>query len=227
MTTTLERLAAEPKHDPALLVPNVWSDFFHRIEALCPCGGTAGVRDGALGDHDPLSTWNVNMQRVPVITDAFRKMGFATVCRYSGRTVTLAAALARDEALTPAEKRQRDVTRARLEQGVVFTAPEGWALPKIVASLFALAEDNGWATQQAWIPGEDGFTLKLRVSRPADDELSWQYDLDWFVAPGVARRDRSGMSRTPDRPVPHDTPSVKKIREAIAANPVPEGVRTA
>lgn len=220
MTTTLERLATEPKHLPKLLLPNVWSDLLHGIEALCPCGNAARVRDGALEPHDPKKTWGMNGQGHPVITDAYRTMGYFTGCRYSGRTVTLAAALTRDEQLTPAEKHVRDVTQNHLERGIVFTAPEGWTLPKIVTSLFALAVANGWTTKQAWIPRDDGFILKLRVSRPADDGLGWQYDLDWFVARGEARRTSLSQSRTPDRRGPYDTPSVKKIREVIAANPV-------
>ncbi|MFI5748931.1 hypothetical protein ACIBBE_24055 [Streptomyces sp. NPDC051644] len=218
MTTTLERLATEPKHDPNMIPPNVWSDLSHRVDALCPCGSTASVdaRKGTLNTHEPKSEWTLDGQQRAVIRDAF---GIGFTCRYSGRTVTLDAALARDSVLTPAEQHVRDRTQRLLEAGTVFTAPAGYVLPKVVASLFALAEANGWATAQAWTPHEDGFTLDLRVGRAADDGLGWQYDLSWFCAPGVARRTRFGLSRSPDRRGLYDTPSVKAIRGVITANP--------
>lgn len=225
MTTMLERLTTEPPHDPSIPLPNVWWDTFREVQALCPCGSPAkvDVREGVLAPHDPAKTWDLNGQGHPLIRDAYRTIGYFTGCRYSGRTVTLAAALARDAVLTPAEQRVRDVTRNHLERGITFAPPEGHRLPKIAADLFALAEDNGWTTVQMWIPREDGFVIKVRVSRAGDDAgLPWQYDLDWFVAPGVARRTRFGLSRTPDRPAAHDTPSIKAIRAAIAANSVPK-----
>lgn len=220
MTTTLERLAAEPKHDPDILVPNVWSDLFRRVEALCPCGNTARVdRDGTLGTHEPKTTWTLDGQRRAVIRDAY---GIGHTCRYSGRTVTIAAALERDDALTPAERHVRDVTERRLRAGITDTAPDGYILPKPVAALFALAEASGWRTHQAWAPHRDGdgFTLNLRVSRAADGGRSWQYDLSYSVAPGVARRTPFGLCHTPDRMAPHDTPSLKAITAVIRANPV-------
>jgi hypothetical protein len=213
MTTTLERLATEPKHDPSILLPNVWDETFRCIDVQCPCGSTTRVRDGVLTTHEPKSTWGLNGQRHPVIRDAY---GVGVTCRYTGRTVTLAAALKRDNVLTPAEAYIRDTTRARLEAGIADTAPEGYALPKPVAALFALAEANGWRTQQAWAPRDDGFVLNLRLSRPG----GWQYDLSYFVAPGVARRTKFGLCHTPDRRGVYDTPSIKAITTVIRANPV-------
>lgn len=212
MTTTLERLATEPKHDPSILLPNVWWDLLHCVQVQCPCGNTTSVRDGALGTHEPKSEWTLNGQRRAVIRDAY---GIGATCRYSGRTVTVAAALARDSVLTEAERHVRDATEQRLRAGITDTAPEGYALPKPVAALFALAEANGWATAQAWAPRDDGFVLNLRVGREG-----WQYDLGYFVAPGVARRTQFGLCRTPDRRAPHDTPSLKAITVVIRANPV-------
>ncbi|MEU1824215.1 hypothetical protein ABZ502_17530 [Streptomyces abikoensis] len=221
MTTTLERLTTEPKHDPAIIPPNVWSDLLHCVEALCPCGSTASVdvRKGALGTHEPKSEWTPDGKRRAIIEDAY---GVGVTCRYSGRTVTLDAALARDSALTPAEQHVRDRTQRLLEAGVVFTAPGGYALPKAAANLLSHAEDHGWTAAQAWTPYEDGFTLNLRVGRAADDGLGWQYDLSWFCAPGVARRTRFGLSRSPGRRGLYDTPSVKAIQGVITANPVPQ-----
>jgi len=213
MTTTLERLATEPKHDPEILLPNVWSETFRNIDVQCPCGNTTGVRDGVLTAHEPKSTWDLNGQRRAMIRDAY---GIGWTCRYSGRTATLAAALELDNVLTPAERHVRDTTRSRLEAGITDTAPAGYVLPKPVASLFALAEASGWTTAQAWAPRDDGFLLNLRVSRAG----GWQYAVSYFVAPGVARRTQFGLCRTPDRRGPHDTPSLKAITAVIRANPV-------
>lgn len=162
MTTIAETLATGAKHDPSILLPNTWYELLRCIEALCPCGNTTGVRDGVLTTHEPKSTWDINGQRRAVIKDA---TGVGFTCRYSGRTVTLAAALERDNSLTPAERNARDVTQQRLEAGITDTAPAGYALPKPIAELFALAEVNGWSTQQAWAPREGGFVLNARVSQ--------------------------------------------------------------
>ena len=218
MTTMIEKLASGAKHDPDILVPNLWYDLLRTIEALCPCGNTASVRDGRLDTHEPKSTWDINGQRRPVIRDAF---GIGCTCRYTDRTVTLAAALERDSVLTPAEKHVRNVTQRRLEAGITNTAPAGYTLPKPVAELFALAEANGWTTAQAWAPRDDGFMLDVRVGRAAGEGRRWQYDLSYFVAPGVARRTPFGLSVAPDRRAPHDTPSIKAIRAVITANPMP------
>jgi hypothetical protein len=218
MTTTLERLATEPKHDPTIILPNVWSETFRNIDVQCPCGNTTSVnvREGVLNTHEPKSEWTLNGQRRAVIRDAY---GIGVTCRYSGRTVTLDAALARDSVLTPAEAHVRRATQARLAAGITDTAPAGYALPKPVVTLFALAEANGWTAQQAWAPRDDGFILNARVGRDG----GWQYDLSYFVAPGVARKTSFGLCRTPGWPGPHDTPSLKAITAVIRANPVAEG----
>lgn len=213
MTTTLERLATEPKHDPSILLPNVWSETFRTLDVQCPCGNTTTVRNGELGTHEPKSEWTIDGQRRAVIRDAY---GIGSTCRYSGRTVTPAAALARDNVLTPAERAVRDTTERRLRAGITNTAPAGYALPKPVAALFAFAEANGWSTAQAWVPRDGGFVLSLRVSRPG----GWEYDLSYFVAPGVARRTRFGLCHTPEYRGPRDTPSIKAITAVIASNPV-------
>ncbi|WP_086559897.1 hypothetical protein [Streptomyces africanus] len=217
MTTLAETLATGAKHDPGIIPPNTFYDLLRTVEALCPCGNTTSVRDGVLTTHEPKSTWDRDGKRRPVIADA---TGTGWTCRYSGRTVTLAAALERDAVLTPAEKYTRDTTLRRLKAGIVDRAPAGYALPKPVAELFALAEANGWTTAQAWASRDDGYALDVRVSRATDEGWLWKYDLSYFVAPGVARRTPFGLSVTPDRRRLHDTPSIKAIRAVITANPV-------
>lgn len=217
MTTITETLATGETYDPAVLVPNTWSSLLRTVQALCPCGNTTSVRDGLLTAHEPKATWDMSGQRRSVIRDA---TGEGWTCRYSGRMVTLAAALERDAVLTPAEKHARDVTQRRLEAGIVDRAPAGYTLPKPVAELFALAGTNGWTVQQAWAPYDDGYRLSTRVGRAADEGRRWQYDLTYFVAPGVTRRTSFGLCVTPDRRGPHDTPSLKAIRAVITANPV-------
>lgn len=220
MRTTLERLAAEPKHDSSILLPNVWDGLLRVVTVQCPCGASTSVRDGVLSLHDPAAVWDVNGQRRPVIADAYATGVRWHGCRYTGRTVTLAAALVRDAVLTEAERHTRDTTLRRLEAGITDSAPEGYALPKPIAELFALAEANGWAKQQAWAPRDDGYVLSARVGRLADEGRRWQYDLMYFVTLRTARRTQFGLSVTPDRRGPHDTPSIKAIRAVITANPV-------
>lgn len=188
----------------------------------CPCGTDAQVdSDGILGAHEPKQQWGYDGQRRSVIKDAY---GIGFLCRYSGRTVTLAAALARDERLTEAEKRARDIAQKRAEAGVLYSPPAGYTLSKPLASLFMLADQCGWTTQQAWVPVRDshtpGFNLSVRVSRAGISGPGWRYDLSYFVAPGIARRTRFGLCVTPDQRGVQDTPSVKAISAAIAANPV-------
>jgi hypothetical protein len=212
---------AAEQYDPSILPSNWWYELFQCVQARCPCGNTASVRDGALTAHEPKSTWDINGKRRAQINDAH---GIGWTCRYSGRTVTLAAALERDNALTPAERHARDATLRRLEAGIVDSAPDGYVLPKPVASLLAFAEANGWAVQQAWAPRDEGFLLNARVGRAATDGAKWQYDLSYFVAPGAARRTSFGLCTTPDRRAPHDTPSNKVIRAVIEQHPVLEAI---
>ncbi|MFF4531699.1 hypothetical protein ACFY1P_20805 [Streptomyces sp. NPDC001407] len=85
-------------YDPAILLPNRHDTVSGLPAAKCPCDGTPGVRDGKLVNHFP-PMWQ---GRPPTLEDPF--LPGTALCRYSGRTVTLAAALARDEAQTPKER---------------------------------------------------------------------------------------------------------------------------
>lgn len=188
-----------------------------RRTSLCACGNTAPVYEGVLGLHVPKTERTPDGRQRPVIRDIYGSAG----CRYSLRTVTLDAAIQRDNILGPVEQRVRDVTRDSLERGMVFAAPRGYTLPKILANLFALAEANGWATVQVWEPTADGYgyVLNLRVGRAHD----WHYDMCLFVTPGAALETVNSRSYTPDRPYSHITPAITAIRKAITKNPVPKG----
>ncbi|RLU82550.1 hypothetical protein CTZ27_29950 [Streptomyces griseocarneus] len=86
-------------HDPAILLPNRLDTFSGLPAAKCPCDETPNVRDGKLISHFP-PMWP---GRPATLKDPF--LPGNSLCRYSGRTVTLAAALARDEEQTPAERK--------------------------------------------------------------------------------------------------------------------------
>jgi len=184
-----------------------------RPQALCACGTTTPVYDGVLGLHEPKAP---DGQQHPVTGDAYGSSG----CRYSLRTVTLDAAIQRDNILGPVEQQVRDATRDMLDRGMVFTAPKGYRLPKVIANLLALADANGWGAVQMWMPADDGYVLSLRVGR-ADN---WQYDLCWLVAPDVAQEIELGRGFTPDSsPYSIETPSIGTIRKVIAQNPLSSG----
>ncbi|MFM9539964.1 hypothetical protein [Streptomyces turgidiscabies] len=92
-------------HDPAVLLPVRISGFDGALEALCPCDDSVKVRDGKLGNHFP----PMYQGRPPTLKDPF--LPGNSLCRYTGRTVTLAAALARDEAPTPEERKTAATVR--------------------------------------------------------------------------------------------------------------------
>ncbi len=81
-------------YDPAILVPNRYHENLKMWFLRCPCGVSAGLRDGGeLSTHFPPMGPGTKM-----MTDPF--YSGTSACRYSGRTVTLEAALERDERLT-------------------------------------------------------------------------------------------------------------------------------
>ncbi|WP_424892197.1 hypothetical protein [Streptomyces sp. XH2] len=93
-------------HDPAILLPNRHDNSSGLPVAKCPCDNTPSVRDGRLANHFP-PMWQ---GRPATLKDPF--WPGTALCRYSGRTVTLAAALARDEAQTPEERKTALTVRA-------------------------------------------------------------------------------------------------------------------
>lgn len=86
-------------HDSAVLLPNRISAFDGSLKALCPCDERVTVQDGKLAIHFPI----MHERRPPTLKDPF--LPGNSLCRYTGRTVTLAAALARDEQQTPEERK--------------------------------------------------------------------------------------------------------------------------
>lgn len=84
--------------DPTILIPNRYSESLHMWFIQCPCGASPGQHDGFLNTHFPLMH---DRQRTR-LTDPF---GAGATCRYSGRALTLAAAIARDDQQTATERR--------------------------------------------------------------------------------------------------------------------------
>lgn len=85
--------------DPSIMLPNRYNELLRKVDALCPCGASADVREGILGTHFPV----MYEGRPPSLRDPF--MPGTAACRYSGRTVTAEAAQRRDNAPSDAESR--------------------------------------------------------------------------------------------------------------------------
>jgi hypothetical protein len=79
-----------------ILLPNRYSDLLSVWEVQCPCGASAGVRQGEMGNHFP------PLYRGAALKDPF--FPGTALCRNSGMAVTLKAAVARDERQTDAER---------------------------------------------------------------------------------------------------------------------------
>jgi hypothetical protein len=91
-----------------ILAPHKLASVLGLWHVECPCGAACTTeRDGILGAHFPRMLPGEPMR----VTDPFRYPEGSSVCRYSGRTVTLAAAIRRDEQLDPAERKIRNRCR--------------------------------------------------------------------------------------------------------------------
>lgn len=88
-------------YDPEILLPNRYSESLRMWFVLCPCGASPGQRDGFLGTHFPLMYEGQPCR----LTDPF---GSGATCRYSGRSLSLGAAVRRDDELTKAERHVRN-----------------------------------------------------------------------------------------------------------------------
>lgn len=103
----------------------------------------------------------------------------------------------------------------RLRARLVRYAPDGYDLPAPAAYLIRYAGEHGWQTDRVWNDTEDGLvSVEIGVT-----SAGRMYRLRWFCDPGgTGRMARSGLARLPGRDW-HDAPSLKKIKEDIAAHP--------
>lgn len=112
-------------------------------------------------------------------------------------------------------------------------SPDGYSLPKAAADLITHAHAYGWIAEAYWTPADsagDPF-VQVQVGRLLTEAERkkyrgpyWLYALTWHsrdCPPGRLRRFGTGTASTPDSPATHSAPSVKRIREIIAANPAP------
>ncbi|AZM51830.1 hypothetical protein DMA15_03865 [Streptomyces sp. WAC 01529] len=119
---------------------------------------------------------------------------------------------------------------AAAERKLAAYPPDGYELPKVVADLLAHTTAHGWKTAVAWtLRVEGGAYVDVRLGRLADPAEArfpgarWEYQMTWgFPGPGArGARVRTSLAKTPDSAQWRDAPSLKKIREVIAANPMP------
>lgn len=83
--------------DPEILLPNRYSESLRMWFVRCPCGASPGQSDGFLHTHFP----RMYEGQACRLADPF---GDGATCRYSGRSLTLAAAIERDESLSRVER---------------------------------------------------------------------------------------------------------------------------
>jgi hypothetical protein len=143
--------------------------------------------------------------------------------------------LSRLKRVVPSERtaEQRDEIRALNSAltEILSTPPAGYAVPKTVSDLLSFAEAHGWRTSALWTaPNYEGEPfLSVQVGRLVPEEERedyrgdrWVYSFTWHsrdCAPGKVRRFRQGLANTPDNPATHGAPSLKALRDVIAANP--------
>ncbi|MEV4440433.1 hypothetical protein AB0K09_15690 [Streptomyces sp. NPDC049577] len=128
--------------------------------------------------------------------------------------------------------RERLLAVRRQLQAIRATPPDGYTLPAAAAGLIAHAHTHGWLADASWrdsSSGEPSVTVQVgRRLTPAEQEhylgLHWLYRLAWHsrgCTPGGLRLFGQGTAQTPDHPAAHSAPSVRQIREVIAAHPAP------
>lgn len=94
--------------DPEIQWPNRYCPDLKMWFVRCPCGASPGQHDGFLDVHFPRSYEG----HPPVLRDPW---GYGATCRYSRRSLTLVAAIARDEVLTEAERYVSRTVQRHLE----------------------------------------------------------------------------------------------------------------
>lgn len=130
------------------------------------------------------------------------------------------------------EQRERMRAVAKELTELLSIPPAGYSLPKAAEDLMSYAQAHGWSTEALWTAlGYDGEpSVRVRVGRQLTGEERdehrgdrWVYELTWHsrdCAPGKVRRFGQGTAVTPDDPATRGCPSLKAIREVIAAHPV-------
>jgi hypothetical protein len=129
------------------------------------------------------------------------------------------------------EREELRVASARLVE-LHSVPPAGYETPKAVTDLVAHATAHGWSTSAVWTAlgyaGEPFLTVQVGRLVSEDDREDyrgdrWVYSLTWHsrgCAQGKVKRFGQGTAVTPDQPATRYAPSVKAIRETIAAHPV-------
>lgn len=100
-------------------------------------------------------------------------------------------------------------------------------MPKAAAQLLDTARAAGWALLAVTHHDSSGSPyLKVQVAHPRPGDRPWFYEATWHTrGTGTYRLFGRVMARTPDRPAPHDGPSITAIRALIEANPATEANR--
>jgi hypothetical protein len=125
------------------------------------------------------------------------------------------------EVESPESRTSLAAIRARLKE-IVATAPAGYDLPRQATELIELAGQHGWISMIQWTPpGWDGDPfVEVHVGRRGGSAGNYYYKITWHsrdCAPGKLRL-RSKIAQVPGRQAWHDAPSLKAIRDVIAAN---------
>lgn len=101
--------------DPEIMLPNRYSESLRMWFVRCECGQSPGQHDGFLGNHFP------SLYDGAQLADPFYP-GTA-LCRYSGRSLTVAAAVQRDDKPTETERRVALAVLRRLEENAREAVP--------------------------------------------------------------------------------------------------------
>ena len=145
----------------------------------------------------------------------------------------MSAARKAGDATDDMKLRHREIQRRLTE--IATIPPDGYTLPKAAADLMEFAAERGWKTLVQWTePGYDEPFVGVEVGRKLDEAEARDYRSDTFhfkltwhsrdCEPGKLKRFGRILAKTPDEPQWRDAPSVRKIRETIAAHPAPGAV---
>ena len=121
----------------------------------------------------------------------------------------------------PEKQAAADAHLPRLKE-ILAIPPAGYELPRQAVELLELAKAHGWISMTQWTPPgwEDEPSVLLHLAGKAASGGAFYYRITWHsrdCAPGVLKLWRKN-AETPERPRRHDAPSLKAIREVIAAN---------